>query len=600
MLTTTNDTVEAQDKYVEQLQKEGFDYGLIVAEAFVKGMRDVGYRHTGTALAELVDNSIEASAEHVHVVFGYAGAKASQKKPQQVAVIDDGHGMSPGMIRAAVLWGGSHRTGSRELFGRYGFGLPSSSVSQGRRFEVFSRTDSGEWHSVAIDLDEIAAGECFRDNGTVAVPPAEPRKLPAWLVKEVRERFADGLGAGTIVVLDKLDNLTYVTTTRLKRLLAEHFGLTYRKWLRRASIHVEDTKVEPIDPLFLDESGRFYDENELRAEGLEETLVPVKNASDGTELGTVRVRYSYLPPGFQNQDGKVRRKTNKRFNVMKENNGILVLRAGRQIDVVSVKCPWLTFVNYHRNWKVEIDFDPSLDEQFSITTSKQQIVVSERMWQLLDKAGVRRTMEELKSRYTREVDAKKQEEDSPEADEPRSSEEIMRQAEKYKTPVPEPDAKEKAKREERKRREITRRAKESRKREDEVAEEIEAEIEQHPWKMLFEDLPGAPFYRTEAMGYQLRLCLNRTHPFFTQLYMGPDSTPRQRVALEVLLFVLAEAELDANQDGRLFYETERQGWSTRLNVALKILDEMDPAADAASAEQDEAESRAASEEAAGE
>ena len=44
--------------------------------------------------------------------------------------------MEPDMIRAAVLWGGTHRPNDRRGFGRYGFGLPSAAVSVTRRYHV--------------------------------------------------------------------------------------------------------------------------------------------------------------------------------------------------------------------------------------------------------------------------------------------------------------------------------------------------------------------------------------------------------------------------------------------------------------------------------
>src|ERR1051326_5002327 len=139
-----------------------------------------------------------------------------------IAVMDDGHGMSPGMIRAAVLWGGGHRTDSRELFGRYGFGLPSSCVSQGKRFEVFSHTSGGEWHSVAIDLDDIKDGNFYKENGRLAAPPAQPAKLPRWLEKEINQYFGkDGLDHGTVVLISRLDNHDWKTIKTFNRELTE-------------------------------------------------------------------------------------------------------------------------------------------------------------------------------------------------------------------------------------------------------------------------------------------------------------------------------------------------------------------------------------------
>lgn len=590
MVTTKNDTVDKQNEYVRNLDAEGFDYGLVVGEAFVRGMRDIGYKHTGTALDEEIDNAIEAGAQNVHVLFGYAKG-GSESKPDMVAIVDDGHGMSGGMLRAAVLWGGGHRTNSRELFGRYGFGLPSSSVSQGRRFEVYSLLSGGDWHSVAIDLDEIQAGNFYKENGRLAVPRAQVAKLPKWIEKEIETQYGkDGFSHGTVVLISKLDNLTWRTSKALTRELTEHFGLTYRNWLRRVNIYVNGTKVEAVDPLFLDATARFYDENDLRAEPLPETDLEVKDKDTGKVLGNVKVRYSYLPPGFQNVDEKVGGARNARFNIMKENNGILVLRAGRQIDVVSAKCPWITFVNYDRNWKVEIDFDPTLDEEFSITTSKQQIGLSERMWTLLDQAGVKRAVESLRKRFQDELAVVKEKQEQSTEDQPRTSEEVMATAEKYKTRKAEPSPEKREEQQKQFERKVKERAKQTGKSEVEVERELEAEVTSLPYKLSFENIPGGTFYRVEPIASQVLLIINRAHPFFTSLYAGPDSTPRLRAALELLLFVMAECELDASVERQLFYDSERREWSQRFNTVLRLLEQRDPASDEASARAERLES----------
>lgn len=108
--------------------RERSKFGLMVPEAFVRGIRDLGYRSNGDAIAELIDNALQAYANRIDICFGYDGT-TSVKKPTQVAVIDNGHGMEPDMIRMAVMWGGTHRENDRSGLGRYGYGLPCASVS---------------------------------------------------------------------------------------------------------------------------------------------------------------------------------------------------------------------------------------------------------------------------------------------------------------------------------------------------------------------------------------------------------------------------------------------------------------------------------------
>src|SRR5262245_57917810 len=164
-----------QRNYAQRMNESGFDFSLVVGDAFVRGIRDIGYKHTGTALDEIIDNAIQAEAEKVHVVFGFEGS--SEKKPDRLAVIDDGHGMDDLMIRLAVLWGGTHRENDRTGFGRYGYGLPSASVSQGTRFTVYSKPADGKWHRVTVDLDDIKDGKYTNNEGRIVVPAATPATL---------------------------------------------------------------------------------------------------------------------------------------------------------------------------------------------------------------------------------------------------------------------------------------------------------------------------------------------------------------------------------------------------------------------------------------
>jgi hypothetical protein len=72
--------------------------------------------------------------------------------------------------------------------------------------------------------------------------------------------------------------------------------------------------------------------------------------------------------------------------------------------------------------------------------------------------------------------------------------------------------------------------------------------------------------------------LNVAHPFYDQLYAAPRSTPHLRAGLEILLWALGEAEVDADpgSERRMFYERDRASiWSPYLADALKVLATME-------------------------
>jgi hypothetical protein len=95
-----------------------------------------------------------------------------------------------------------------------------------------------------------------------------------------------------------------------------------------------------------------------------------------------------------------------------------------------------------------------------------------------------------------------------------------------------------------------------------------------PYRVREESLPGAPFFRVEPVGGQTVLYLNTAHRFYTDVYAGPGTTPRFRAALEIMLFVIGECEIDADGERKLFYRKERMAWSEGLYTGLDRLDEI--------------------------
>ncbi len=562
--------LQAQRDYAAKHQKQSL--GLVVTDAFIRGIRDIGYKSTATALDEEIDNSIQAGASYIHVVLDIDRNPA---KPSSIAVIDDGHGMDPEMIRLAVMWGGTHRENDRSGFGRYGYGLPSSCVSQGKRFTVYSMVEGGRLYSVTVDLEDLARGKYTDEHGSITVPDATPAQLPRWVEKYIKNTIKRPWTHGTVVLLEELDKLTWKSTTHLQRNLVEHFGVTYRNILRKVDIWVQGEPVQEVDPLFTTPGARFYDLDEDRAVPYPDLRIEVKG--DKGPEGVITVRFAYMPPTFlrvpEDKHKTSGGRNNARFHIRRENTGLIVLRNGRQIDVVP-RGGWLTYTNNDdRYWGVEINFTATLDEEFSITTSKQQVALSERIWDILKKEGVHKAIRELRSRYDEDT-AKLR--DEPEiSNGKRASEQAMEAAEDFKSRKPGGDSVERQKEnDERLNQEARRRARETGRPVDEVKRDLEGETRERPYRVVLESMPGAPFFRVVQIGGQKQICINTAHRFYTHLYASPDATPRLRSGLEVLLFVIGDCELDASGTRRLFYESERGEWSKMLNVALAGLDEI--------------------------
>ncbi|HVM72838.1 MAG TPA: ATP-binding protein [Anaerolineales bacterium] len=579
----------AQRSYLDQLRQDDFDFGLMVADAFINGIRDIGYRNTATALDELVDNSIQAEAQNIHVLFGLEG---QSKTINRIAVVDDGHGMDPDMIRISMTWGGTHRWNDRKGFGRYGYGLPSASLSQGKRFSVYSKVPDGEWYKNTLDVDDISAGK-YNHDGKTTIPASKPADLPAWLKEQVLAIFGSaGLKHGTAVVIENLDRNDWKREATAASKLLEHFGLIYRNFVLKVNVFVNRTKVEPIDPLFITPGFRFHELNGTLAKPLEPAVIAIKNPITREIQGYIKIRFAYLPyPGFTSKDpSNVNEKNhNERFEVMKETNGLIVLRNGRQIEVLN-RMHWRKrssddvadddeefkasyFSNNDRYIKIEVDFPAVLDEDFSVTTSKQTVSLSDRIWDALEQAGVRRTMAQLRKMYGDDSALLKNERAEPkDKTTRRASEEAMVEAAKFKEPLSTDVSTAQQKRaDENLEKEAKKIADQTKMPIEEVKHQKLLEAEQRPFKVEFEHLPESPFYRVVQLGGQKILYINRAHPFYTEIYSSDESGPYLKAALEVLLFVIGDSELDAFDERLRFYQIERGRWSTSLATTLQRL-----------------------------
>jgi hypothetical protein len=581
MSSPISPNLAAQHDYVETCRANRVKFGLTVGDAFVRGIRDLGYKSNANALAELVDNSIQAGASRVDVLFNCD--KATDKKLREIAVLDNGHGMEADMVRLAVMWGGTHREGDRSGMGRYGYGLPCSSVSVGRRFTVYSKHADGALHSVTIDLDEIGRGDYTDTDGEIIVPEPRPAALPKFVEKAIAAHYPDGWRSGTIVVIDKLDRLNWVTAGGLRENLLRTFGVTYHKLRTAVSIHVDGTYVDPIDPLFLTPGYRFYDleGDEDQAHAFEPLTIAVKNPNSRETVGHIIVRFAWFPPTFASIDkrrdpdkretGAAGKNANPRFAVMREFHGIIFSRMGRLVDVVA-RTPWTTFVNYDRFIKVEVEFPAELDEEFGITTSKQQITVSERIWDILKQQGVPKAIEQMRTKVKELRQLRKEAVDMPPPGQMRPAEDAMASAREHmRGPSDEIRARQLGQGEDKLRRDAEKRAIQTGRTPEEERQKLVLELEGREFLVRIESMPGGNFFRVDFLGSTKVLYLNRAHRFYSDVYSGPSSTPEVRAALEVLLLAIGDSILDAPEETARVYKVEVPAWSLKLDLALERL-----------------------------
>ena len=119
------------------------------ARRLMHSLRDLGY-DLPSAVADLVDNSVDAGARRVDISLG------SDSRGSHLLLSDDGCGMTEGQVDEAMRYGTQRQYSDRDL-GYFGLGLKTASLSQCRRLTVATRsTLRGRIRIRRWDLDNVS------------------------------------------------------------------------------------------------------------------------------------------------------------------------------------------------------------------------------------------------------------------------------------------------------------------------------------------------------------------------------------------------------------------------------------------------------------
>jgi hypothetical protein len=320
---------------------------IVAIPTFISAIRDSGYKTIASAVAELVDNALDAGANHVSITI--RSDHNSELRPT-ITVVDDGCGMSPSVLQIALQFGGSTRFNSRTASGRYGMGLPCSALSLSRRVDLYSwRSPSSIWWTY-LDATII-------ENGTLLEVP-QPARLNS------RTGIRTVTSSGTIVVLTDCDRVDLRQKSALSTDLKQELGRIFHRGISQGfRLSVNGEMIRSIDPLFLSD-GPLPIRGKPYGPVME---FPLTSADRGTSL--VKVRFSELPV----EKLSTLSNTEKANQGITKGAGVSVLRAGREVDHGWFFMGSKRKENYDDWWRCEVEFEPLLDELFGLTHTKQRV-----------------------------------------------------------------------------------------------------------------------------------------------------------------------------------------------------------------------------------
>jgi len=489
---------------------------LVADHHFILATRDTGYRSLAAAVAELVDNAIQAQASEIDVLIheepvGQEGNVPCERR-LTISVLDNGQGMDREELWKAVQFGGTQRFNDRSGFGRFGMGLPNSSVSVTRRFEVYSWRSLPEVLHTYLDIDEVAQ-RLLR-----GIPEPRNRSLPQWAAPMAGS-------SGTLVVWPRCDRLDYKKASTIVAKLRTPLGRMYRRLIWGGlHISINGEAVVPVDPLFrhptLGQGGAL-------AYGAPLTY---QVAAPGRERpSTVTVRFTELPVHEWHSWST----DEKRSAGIVGGAGMSFVRAGREIDY-----GWRLFgdkrrENYDDWWRCEVLFEPDLDEVFGVTHSKQGVCPTPYLRSILE-PDMEATARALNARVRTAFEAEKRSAPSVATMRAGRQDQLLPPGLLFPRSVKGRGG-------------------------------FRYAIEMSP-------IASRDFFDvTEQLGV-LRVTINTEHPFYERLYASTaeDPTGRQLFAIECLLLAAARAFVVVPRTTRDNWVRQyRQAWSDALAAFLE-------------------------------
>jgi len=315
----------------------------------VESLRDFGYT-LPSALADLIDNSLAAGATHIEITIdtGHDPAGAF------VAVLDNGTGMGRQTLVEAMRLGtrGPQAERVETDLGRFGLGLKTASLSQGRCLTVVTRTSK----NAAPLTRRWDIGHIQRTGRWQLLENPTP-------VGETYVRELQRMRRGTAVIIEELDRATFLRVNphqleehlgQTLQAVREHLAMVFHRFIEDGTeIALGATVMAPWDPFLRGKSTRLP----------EEYLV----------LGGHRIEVApFVLPHYSklSDDEHARTGGPRGWN---EHQGFYIYRCGRLI----VPGTWLNLAlrkeEHFKLARISVDLPNSLDAEWQLNVMKSHV-----------------------------------------------------------------------------------------------------------------------------------------------------------------------------------------------------------------------------------
>ena len=208
----------------------------------IMGFRDTGYT-LNTAIADILDNSINAQADNVWIEINQNPLGALQ-----IRIFDDGYGMNKDELVDGMRYGSAEKKEGNKL-GRFGLGLKTASSSICKKLSVVSRKSKNSKLLLARwDLDLVRA----KDEWLLQIGKPEEEYVELY-----KQHITE---SGTMICWDNIDRIrdtedeNYQVSAQVlgqkRRRLRDHLEMTFHRYLEKnkPNIFLDGEKVIPWNP----------------------------------------------------------------------------------------------------------------------------------------------------------------------------------------------------------------------------------------------------------------------------------------------------------------------------------------------------------------
>jgi len=327
-------------------------------ERLVESLTSLGHSFS-TAVADLVDNSIEAGSSEISIWVRFDGKRSA------VRISDNGRGMNIEEMKEAMRFG-TRRDYDLSALGKYGLGLKTASLSQCRKLTVASRTsdDKSDVCAMSWDMEHL-------------------KKSKQWEVLQIQESDLDEnilrplrKNTGTVVYWSQIKDISEYKDPKsgwakrrmssMCRELENYLAMVFHRFLegeeegRTVKIKLNEIDIKAWDP---------FARNEQHTRPLSSTFFEVKE--EGSVEDKVVITPYILPhrDKFSSQEAFKKASGPASWN---QQQGFYIYRVGRMIQSGGW-CNMRTADEHTKLARIALQFPPSLDDVFNINIAKMKV-----------------------------------------------------------------------------------------------------------------------------------------------------------------------------------------------------------------------------------